>query len=84
MVQFQRERHEKNGAKKPKMASLPTALDNLENKLSFVNEAGNLDMGLNLAGFGKLENECPEHSYKKSGMSSLDMLLKPGAKGVVL
>ena len=63
------------------MASLPTALDNLlENKLSFENEAGNLDMGLNLAGGGKLENERPEHGYKKSGVSSLDMLLKPGAK----
>ena len=36
-------------------------------------------MGLNLlAGGGKLE--CPEHGYKKSGVSSLDMLLKPGAK----
>ena len=63
------------------MASLPTALDNLlENKLSFVNEAGNLDMSLNLAGGGKLENERPEHGYKTSGVSSLDMLLKPGAK----
>ena len=67
--------------KSPKMASLPTALDNLlENKLSFVNEAGKLDMGLNLKGGAKLENEPPEHSYKKSGMSSLDMLLKPWAK----
>ena len=55
--------------KNPKMASLPTALDNLlENKLSFVNEAGNLDMGLNLAGGGKLENERPEYGYKKSGV----------------
>ena len=37
-------------------------------------------MGLNLAGGGKLENERLEHGYKKSGESSLDMLLKPGAK----
>ena len=66
--------------KNPEMASLPTALDNLlENKLTFANEAGNLDLGLNLAGGGKLEvNEHPVH--KKSGVSSLDMLLKPGAK----
>ena len=75
MVHFQRERHEENGTKNPEIASLPTARDNLlENKLSFANEAGNL------AGGGKLENEHPEHGYKKSGVSSLDMLLKPGTK----
>ena len=71
----------KMAQKTPEMASLPTALDNLlENKLSFADEAENLDMGLNLAGREKRENERPEHGYKKSGVSSLDMLLKPGAK----